>query len=84
MEPEPKYRWADQYNFYLQDAEWGPMLVRVCPYFPLSTGVCLNQHHWLAHKMELDGIHFTQSKNAFRRCSDPAALRKMADSSNCD
>jgi hypothetical protein len=32
---ETKYRWVDQYNFYLQDAEWGPMFVRVCPYFPL-------------------------------------------------
>lgn len=62
---EPKYRWVDQYNFYLQDAEWGPMFVRVCPYFPFSTRICLNQHHWIAHKMKQAGIHFTQSKNAF-------------------
>jgi len=77
---ETKYRWVDQYNFYLQDAEWGPMFVRVCPYFPFSTRICLNQHHWLAHKMKQAGIHFTQTKNAFRQCSDPAALQKMADS----
>ena len=31
---ETKYRWVNQYNFYLQDAEWGSMFVRVCPYFP--------------------------------------------------
>jgi hypothetical protein len=31
---ETKYRWVNQYNFYLQDAEWEPMFVRVCPYFP--------------------------------------------------
>jgi hypothetical protein len=77
---ETKYRWVNQYNFYLQDADWGPMFVRVCPYFPFSTRICLNQHHWLALKMKQAGIHFTQSKNAFRQCSDPAALQEMADS----
>lgn len=81
---ETKYRWVEQYNFYLQDAEWGPMFVRVCPYFPFSTRICLNQHHWLAHKMKQAGIHFIQSKNAFRQCSDPAALQKMADSLTAD
>jgi len=77
---ETKYRWVEQYNFYLQDAEWGPMFVRVCPYFPFSTRICLNQHYWLAQKMQQAGIHFTQTGNAFRRCSDPAALQEMADS----
>jgi hypothetical protein len=77
---ETKYRWVKQYNFYLRDAEWGPMFVRVCPYFPFSTRICLNQHHWLAQKMKQAGICFTQSGNAFRHCSDPAVLQKMADS----
>ena len=81
---ETKYRWVNQYNFYLRDAEWGPMFVRVCPYFPFSTRICLNQHHWLALKMKPTGIHFTQSKNAFRQCSDPAALQKLADSLTAD
>ena len=39
---ETKYRWVNQFNFYLQDAEWGPMFVRVCPYFPFSTRICLD------------------------------------------
>ena len=77
---ETKYRWVEQYNFYLQDAEWGPMFVRVCPYFPFSARICLNQHNWLALKMKQAGIRFTQTANAFRQCSDPAALQKMADS----
>jgi len=45
---EIKQRWVDQYNFYLQDAHWGPMFVRVCPYFPFSVRICLNQHYWIA------------------------------------
>jgi len=78
---ETKWRWVNQYNFYLQDAEWGPMFVRGCPHFPFSTRICLNQHHWLAHQMKQAGIRFQQSANAFRRCSDPEALQKIADSS---
>ena len=42
---ETKYRWVQQYNFYLQDSEWGPMFVRVCQYFPFSARICLNQHY---------------------------------------
>jgi hypothetical protein len=81
---ETKYRWVNQYNFYLQDAEWGQMFVRVCPYFPFSTRICLNQHHWLARKMTQAGIRFEQSKNAFRQCSDPAVLQKIANSLTTD
>ena len=33
---EMKWRWVDQYNFYVNDRHWGPMFVRVCPYFPFS------------------------------------------------
>jgi len=77
---ETKYRWVKQYNFYIQDAAWGPIFVRVCPYFPFSTRICLNQHYWLAEKMKQAGIRFTQTGNCFRSCSDPAALQQMADS----
>ena len=31
-------RWVIQYNFYLNDAEWGRMFVRLCPYFPFPHG----------------------------------------------
>jgi hypothetical protein len=77
---ELKQRWVDQYNFYINDAAWGRMFVRVCPYFPFSARICLNQHHWLARRMERKGIRFQQCANAFLRCSDPAALQALADS----
>ena len=63
-------RWVIQYNFYINDARWGRMFVRVCPYFPFSARVCLNQHHWLANRMREEGIHFQQCSNAFSICSD--------------
>jgi hypothetical protein len=77
---EIKWRWPDQYNFYVNDRQWGPMFVRVCPYFPFSARVCLNQHDWLAQRMRQHGIRFRQSSNAFLSCSDPEALQQLADS----
>lgn len=51
-------RWIIQYNFYLHDARWGRMFVRLCPYFPFTARVCLNQHHWPAVRMrqEIDRL----------------------------
>ncbi len=77
---EMKRRWVDQYNFYVNDCHWGPMFVRVCPYFPFSARVCLNQHDGLAHRLRQRAIGFRQSSNAFRSCSDPQALQQLADS----
>lgn len=73
-------RWVIQYNFYLQDCEWGRLFVRLCPYFPFSARVCLNQHHWLATRMRAEGIRVRQESNAFLTCSDPGRLQARADS----
>ena len=77
---ELKQRWVDQYNFYINDDQWGRIFVRVCPYFPFSARVCLNQHHWIANRLLRRGIRFRQSTNAFTSCSDPAVLQQIADS----
>jgi hypothetical protein len=73
-------RWVGQYNFYLNDAEWGRRVVRLGPSFPFSARVCLNQHHWLATRMQAEGIRFRQESNAFLTCADPARLQGLADS----
>ena len=73
-------RWVIQYNFYINDARWGRMFVRVCPYFPFSARVCLNQHHWLANRMREEGIHFQQCSNAFSICSDVKRLQALSES----
>src|SRR5579864_4794645 len=58
----------------------GPMFVGMCPYLPFSARVCLNQHHWLARRMEEEGIDFQQCTNAFLRCANPARLQQLSDS----
>jgi hypothetical protein len=79
---ELKQRWVVQYNFYINDAEWGRIFVRICPYLPFSARVCLNQHHWIANRLLQRGVRFQQSTNAFTSCADPAVLQEIADSRN--
>jgi hypothetical protein len=71
---------VNQFNFYLNDPHWGRMFVRMCPYFPFSARVCLNQHHGLAIRMREEGIDFQQSTNAFLKCGNPVRLQELADS----
>ena len=66
---ELKQRWVEQYNFYINDSDWGRMFVRVCPYFPFSARLCLNQHHWLATRLHQQ--EFGSSKPAMRSSSVP-------------
>jgi len=75
-----KTRWVDQYNFYIYDRAWGRMFVRICPYFPFPARVYLNQHYWLAQRLQERGIRFLQCANAFLRCSDTQQLQPLADS----
>jgi len=77
---EYKHRWVNQFNFYLNDPHWGRMFVRMCPYFPFSARVCLNQHNWLAIRMQEEGIDFQQCTNAFLKCGNPTRLQELADS----
>lgn len=55
------------------------MFVRICPYFPFSARICLNQHHWLAGRMRQAGIDFPQCTNAFLDCGNPKRLQELAD-----
>ena len=64
----------DQYNFYIHDRDWGRMFVRLCPYFPFPARVYLNQHDWLAQRLQEREIRSLPCANAFLRCSDPQQL----------
>src|SRR5450759_4566659 len=76
---EPKLRWVNQYNYYLQDQNFGPMFVRICPYFPFTARLCLNQHDWIAQRLRQQGMGFEQRANSFVACDDPEALQRIAD-----
>jgi hypothetical protein len=73
-------RWVNQYNIYWNDAHWGRMFVRICPYFPFSARICLNQHHGRANRMRQESIDFRQCSHAFLQCGNPQRLPELADS----
>jgi hypothetical protein len=77
---EMAQRWVIQYNFYVNDIRWGRMFVRMCPYFPFSARVCLNQHHWLANRLKQEGVAFEKTSNAFLKCTNFGRLQELADS----
>jgi hypothetical protein len=72
-------RFVWQYDFYIQDQDCGRMFLRICPYFPVNSRICLNGHEWLAGRLRQEGIAFEQCGNAFRTCADPARLQELAD-----
>jgi hypothetical protein len=73
-------RWVVQYNFYINDGNWGRMFIRMCPYLPFSARICLNQHHWLANRLRESGIRFEKLANAFLKCAAPDRLQALANS----
>jgi hypothetical protein len=73
-------RFVDQYYFYLQDANFGPMFLRLCPYLPFNGRMVINGHDWLACQMRRENIGFRQHGNAFLTCSNPERLQQLADS----
>lgn len=73
-------RWVSQYNFSINDRNWGRIFVRICPCLLFSARVCLSQHHWLANRMREHGIEFKQVANAFLKCAAPDRLQELADS----
>ena len=76
---ELKLRWVNQYNYYIQDRAFGPMFVRVSPYFPFPARLCLNQHDWIANRLRGEGVDFQQRNNSIVACNDPDALQRIAD-----
>ena len=73
-------RFVWQYYFYLRDQDWGRMFLRICPYFPFNARVCLNQHEWLARRLQEESVFFRKAANAFVQCSNPDRLQQLADS----
>jgi len=73
-------RWINQYNYYIQDRDFGRMFVRIAPYFPFPARLCLNQHDWIAIRLRAQGIQVHQRSNSFVACDDPTTLQSIADS----
>ena len=74
-----KTAYVNHYYFYIDDADAGPLFIKVCSYAPWGIKFCLNGHEWVKRQLEKRGIAFEALDNGFLSCADPKALQDTCD-----
>src|SRR6266581_4571338 len=67
-------RWVIQYNFYINDRNWGRMFVRVCPYLPQPAPLAGQPHARERHRIQAN----RQCLLEMRSSRSPARTRQLA------
>ncbi len=57
--------YVNHYYFYIDDADFGPLFLKVCSYAPWSTKLCLNGHEWAKRQLEKRKIAYEALDNGF-------------------
>jgi hypothetical protein len=70
---------VNHYYFYIQDADFGPLFIKVCSYAPYPIKVCLNGHEWAKQQLAKAGIAFEALDNGFLSCANPERLQASCD-----
>ena len=72
--------YVNHYYFYIEDANFGPLFIKVCSYAPWGAKLCLNGHEWAKRQLEKKGIAYEALDNGFLSCADPKKLQEICDS----
>jgi hypothetical protein len=72
--------YVNHYYFYIDDADFGPLFLKVCSYAPWGTKLCLNGQEWAKRQLEKEGIRYEALDNGFLSCADPERLQQICDS----
>ena len=72
--------YVNHYYFYIDDADFGPLFIKVCSYAPWGTKLCLNGHEWAKRQLDKMGIAYEALDNGFLSCADPKKLQEICDS----
>src|SRR5437763_16822834 len=72
--------YVNHYYFYIDDADFGPLFLKVCSYAPWSTKLCLNGHEWAKRQLEKNRIAYEALDNGFLSCAAPEQLQRICDS----
>ena len=75
---------VNQYYFYVFDDDFGPFFLKFCSYFPYNAKLCINGHEYLKRQLTKRGIEYEALDNGILRCSDPAAMQRLADGLDAD
>ena len=66
------------YYFYIDDADFGPLFIKVCSYAPWGIKLCLNGHEWAKRQLDKRGIGYEALDNGFLSCAEPQKLHQTA------
>src|SRR6204780_5408737 len=69
--------YVNHYYFYIDDAEFGPVFIKVCSYAPWSIKVCLNGQEWAKRQLDKRGIRYEELDNGFLSCAAPDQLQEI-------
>jgi hypothetical protein len=72
--------YVNHYYFYIDDADFGPLFLKVCSYAPWGIKLCLNGHEWAKRQLEKRGIGYEALDNGFLSCAEPEKLQQICDS----
>jgi len=72
--------YVNHYYFYIDDADFGPVFIKVCSYAPWGIKLCLNGHEWAKRQLEKKGITYQALDNGFLSCAEPNKLQEICDS----
>jgi hypothetical protein len=72
--------YVNHYYFYIDDADFGPLFLKVCSYAPWSTKLCLNGHEWAKRQLDKKGVAYEALDNGFLSCAAPEQLQQICDS----
>jgi hypothetical protein len=72
--------YVNHYYFYIDDADFGPLFIKVCSYAPWATKLCLNGHEWAKRQLEREGVAYEELDNGLLSCADPWRLQEICDS----
>lgn len=72
--------YVNHYYCYIDDADFGPLFIKVCSYAPWATKLCLNGHEWAKRQLDKQGIDYQALDNGFLSCADPKRLQEICDS----
>jgi hypothetical protein len=71
--------YVNHYYFYIDDAEFGPLFLKICSYAPWSGKLCLNGHEWAKRQLDKRHITYEALDNGFLSCSEPVKLQEICD-----
>lgn len=72
--------YVNHYYFYIDDADFGPLFIKVCSYAPWGIKLCLNGHEWAKRQLEKRKIAYEALDNGFLSCAAPEKLQQICDS----